>query len=422
TLLFIIIIIILNSPTGKPKALLKADVRDIPVGGSVTLVCSVNQSSGWEYFWYSDKKSSEPLSTKDAAFRSNGRISVSEGGLYWCSGGRGTFVYYTEDSDPVQIRRNETKAVLTVSPSWLTPEASVTLSCKVEHPSTGWRFYWYKAVPDLSGNSYRYELLPGSTSGTEQDSYIVHGQTQTAGYACRAGKGEPVYYTGYSESKFVWSGDLHSAASLTVDPNTVQHFLSDSVSLSCGGNSSEGRVSMFTEDSVLQHCPGWRTMNGSTRIVHKIQYGKTVYWCESDSAFSNAVNITGQYDDGIILVSPVHPVTEGDSVTLGCKLRTENVLSDVLFYKNGERVQNDSRGEMSIPAVSKSDEGFYKCQYSEKESAQSWMAVKCSGSESSSLAVPSIIALICGILLIMILLSLLLYCYRKSKGETFSSQ
>uniref|UniRef100_A0A3Q1FAU1 Ig-like domain-containing protein n=1 Tax=Acanthochromis polyacanthus TaxID=80966 RepID=A0A3Q1FAU1_9TELE len=263
------------------------------------------------------------------------------------------------------------QTVLILSPSWLIPGTSVILNCKVQHPSVGWKFFWYKTVPKVSGN-YSYELLPGSTSGTEQDSYIIHGQTHTAGYACRAGKGDPVYYTEYSEPKFVWSGVTSTASlSLTVNPDTVQHFHNDFVLLSCGENSSERRLSRYSEDGFLEHCCRWGTKNGSTRNVHGIRYGTVVYWCESGSAFSNAVNITGQDDDdGIILVSPVHPVTEGDSVILGCKLRTENVLSDVLFYKNDRLIQSDARGELSIPAVSKTDEGLYKCQYSGKESPQ----------------------------------------------------
>uniref|UniRef100_A0A3B4GN04 Ig-like domain-containing protein n=1 Tax=Pundamilia nyererei TaxID=303518 RepID=A0A3B4GN04_9CICH len=69
--------------TAKPKAELRADDTAVPVGGSVTLTCSVNG------------KSSEPAR--------NEQISVSEGGLYWCRGGRGEPVYYTEDSQPVWI-------------------------------------------------------------------------------------------------------------------------------------------------------------------------------------------------------------------------------------------------------------------------------------------------------------------------------
>ena len=96
----------------------------------------------------------------------------------------------------------EPQSVLTVSPSWLSAGASVTLNCSVKDPSAGWRFYWYKAVPDPSADSY--ELLPGRSSGSEQDSYIVHGQTHTTEYQCRARR-DPESYSYYSNSKFVWS-------------------------------------------------------------------------------------------------------------------------------------------------------------------------------------------------------------------------
>ena len=79
--------------------------------------------------------------------------------------------------------------------------------------------------------------------------------------------------------------------------------------------------------------------------------------------------------NGIILVSPVHPVTEGDPVTLSCRDK-EQKLSNVFFYHNNKLIHNDGRGELNISAVSKSDEGFYKCEHSGKESPQSWMAVR----------------------------------------------
>uniref|UniRef100_A0AAX7TU63 Ig-like domain-containing protein n=1 Tax=Astatotilapia calliptera TaxID=8154 RepID=A0AAX7TU63_ASTCA len=95
-----------NSTADQPKAQITSDMRDIPVGGSVTLTCSVNSSSsssGWKYYWYRDENSSEPLTTQDAVFHSNGQISVSQEGLYRCRGGRGNPVYYTEDSQSVSI-------------------------------------------------------------------------------------------------------------------------------------------------------------------------------------------------------------------------------------------------------------------------------------------------------------------------------
>ncbi|XP_049425154.1 uncharacterized protein LOC125884296 [Epinephelus fuscoguttatus] len=191
--------------------------------------------------------------------------------------------------------QDKPQPVLTVSPLWLSPGASVTLNCSVEHPSAGWRFFWYKAVPRPSNNSfYSFQHLSGSIHGTEQDSYIVHGQTHTTGYVCRAGRGDPVYYTHYSRPKFVWSGDFHPAASLTVSPDRVQHFTSDSLSLSCEGNSTEWRVRRFSKFGYLTHCFSWGTVNGNTCNIRSSQNIDGVYWCESHTGqFSNAVNITG---------------------------------------------------------------------------------------------------------------------------------
>lgn len=68
----------------------------------MTLTCSViSLSPGWKYFWYRGGKTNEPVIMPDVAFLSNEKIIVSQGGLYWCRGGRGNPVYYTEYSDSI---------------------------------------------------------------------------------------------------------------------------------------------------------------------------------------------------------------------------------------------------------------------------------------------------------------------------------
>uniref|UniRef100_A0AAQ6IK34 Ig-like domain-containing protein n=1 Tax=Anabas testudineus TaxID=64144 RepID=A0AAQ6IK34_ANATE len=413
---------------------LQPDWSQIFSGEKITVRCEI-QGGGdteWDYEWKT------PQSTSHQTHVNYWTLSVSESssGNYMCRGRnrRGSYsstqwsktitLTVSEWSDFIKltVNNNKPQSVLTVSPSWLSPGASVTLKCEVEHPSAGWRFYWYKTVPKLSDRLYRYELLPGSDSGTEEDSYMVHGQTHTAGYVCRAGRGEPVFYTEHSKPTFVWSGDFPPSASLTVRPDRVQHFTSDSVSLSCEGNSTEWRVRRFPEDSYLSLCSDWGTMTGSTCNISGLN-SSAVYWCESGSGqFTNSVNITGHND--IILVSPVLPVTEGTSVTLGCKLRRENVVSNVFFYQNDKLIQNDTRVELIISAVLKSDQGFYRCEVQTDSrirtltSPQSWMAVKLtSTTENSSFLVSLVVWLVCGILLIFLLL--LLCCCRKSKGEMF---
>ncbi|CAI5669280.1 unnamed protein product [Oreochromis niloticus] len=307
--LFLLNTVIHGNAGDKPKAKLSADNTAVPVGGSVTLTCSVNPSSSsrWKYYWYK-----ENYGVRDAFFLSNDQIRVSQGGLYSCIGKRRS--YYSELSQSVRID----------------------------------------------------------------------------------------------------TIDVLSAASLTVSPDRVQHFTSDSVSLTCEGNFTEWRVRKFSEDGRLySDC---RRMTGSTCNIITSESDTAVYWCESGSGeFSSAVNITVQNDgNGPILVSPVHPVTEGASVSLSCSLRTQKILSNVFFYHNDKLIQNDPRGELKISAVSKSDEGFYKCQYSGRESAQSWMSVK--GADSSSSPVWLIVGLVCGVSLIIILLLLLYRCRRTNSA------
>uniref|UniRef100_A0A3Q2VN44 Ig-like domain-containing protein n=1 Tax=Haplochromis burtoni TaxID=8153 RepID=A0A3Q2VN44_HAPBU len=119
---------------GKSSAQITSDMRDIPVGGSVTLTCSVNSSSssGWKYYWYRDEKSSEALTTQDAVFHSNGQISVSQEGLYKCRGGRGNPVYYTEDSQSVRIDRRVNGVLGISSKIWTrASELLESLSCSM---------------------------------------------------------------------------------------------------------------------------------------------------------------------------------------------------------------------------------------------------------------------------------------------------
>uniref|UniRef100_A0AAQ4QAB1 Ig-like domain-containing protein n=1 Tax=Gasterosteus aculeatus aculeatus TaxID=481459 RepID=A0AAQ4QAB1_GASAC len=226
------------------------------------------------------------------------------------------------------------RPVLTVSPSWTSPGDSVTLTCSVGPPSAGWRFFWYKAVPDMSStnNYYTSELLAGGTTGTEQDSYILHGQTHTAGYQCRAGRGDLVFYTLDSDVKFVWSGGVNPAASLTVSPHRLQHYSTESLSLSCEGNSAEWRVMKVDGDGRVSRCYYWGKMTGSTCNTNT-RASSGVYWCESVTQSSNAADITiHNVPQPVLTVSPSW-TSPGDSVTLTCSVEPPSAGWRFFWYK-----------------------------------------------------------------------------------------
>ena len=83
----------------------------------------------------------------------------------------------------------------------------------------------------------------------------------------------------------------------------------------------------------------------------------------------------------MILGMPVLPVPEGSDVTLRCWSK-DNPAADPSsdlpadFYKDGFLISSESTGQMTIHSVSKSDEGFYKCNISDLgESPESRMEV-----------------------------------------------
>ncbi|CAI5682976.1 unnamed protein product [Oreochromis niloticus] len=350
------------SGSNKPRATLTAGTTIIPVGGSVTLTCSVQSSDGWKYEWFRRTQRTSEGKIRD---QPNRDIRVSQGGIYSCRGTRGNPVYYTDISDDVTIEKTSlNKPTVTLQPSWpqIYSGETVTVRCEIQGgEGAQWTYEWRAAKLNTPPTSNEHRIIRATESAS-------------GGYSCRGRRDN--FFSEWSDSVTLTVLYVHSAASLTVSPDRVQHFTSDSVSLTCEGNFTEWRVRKFSEDGRLySDC---RRMTGSTCNINTSKSDTAVYWCESGSGeFSSAVNITVQNDgNGPILVSPVHPVTEGASVSLSCSLRTQKILSNVFFYHNDKLIQNDPRGELKISAVSKSDEGFYKCQYSGRESAQSWMSVK----------------------------------------------
>ncbi|XP_076737189.1 sialoadhesin isoform X1 [Maylandia zebra] len=353
---------------------LKPNWTKIYMGETFTVRCDIQGGEGtyWSYDWR-PKRFTTYYTTNERTFYN---VGWDDNGDYQCRGK--TDLSFTQWSNVIPVTVSfKLHPVLTLSPSWLSPGASVTLNCEVEYPSEGWSFSWYKAVPyyKITEEPYTYELLPDG-SKTAQSLYIITGQTSTAAYVCRAERGSNYYYTYYSDPKFVWSADASSAASLTVGP-VVQNFGSDFVKLTCKGNSSSWRVRKFPENG-RPYCSNFWLSGESVCTIDTTYSDDGVYWCESMlKEFSNAVNITLQdFYSGPLMVVPVDPVNEGTFVSLSCNLRRKKIFPNVAFYHNDKLVQNDSREELNFLAVSKSDEGFYKCQYSGKESPSRYMTVK----------------------------------------------
>uniref|UniRef100_A0A3B4EC75 Ig-like domain-containing protein n=1 Tax=Pygocentrus nattereri TaxID=42514 RepID=A0A3B4EC75_PYGNA len=358
----------------RPRAVVSIQPDDqVFRGETVTLRCDIQGGgvSNWQYSWFKDDPYRHVSNEQQYRISS---VTESDRGKYTCSGTERGTSRYSHTSDAVTLTVSEKpKPELTSSHKGAALIGNpVVLYCKLDQ-SAGWRFYWSK-----------HTQSPENETKPETHSYTISSVSVSDGgqYWCRAGRGTPVYYTHYSDALWINVTGTTRSDSLTVSPSRAQHFSADSLSLSCEeqSDSTGWRVRRYTHSEKVSDCSsGLGSVTGSTCNISSLSTSHTgVYWCESESGeSSNPVNITVT-NGSVILDSPVHPVTEGDPLTLRCLYRDpkpSNLTAE--FYKNGSLLQTQTTGEMTIRTVSKSDEGLYHCKHPEKgESPQSWISVR----------------------------------------------
>ncbi|XP_072543947.1 Fc receptor-like protein 5 [Salminus brasiliensis] len=413
----------MSHPRGeeRPRAtLILAPTGQIFSGETVTLTCVIKglTDTQWRYSWYKDDGENSVYSS-DEKKQFSVSVRESDSGKYTCRGQRRSDSQRSEISDAVTLTVSaEAQAVLSVSPqSWLTEGDSVTLSCEVRGSSTGWTFSWYR-----DNNDFLSEISRGSGGNYTLSPAALH---HTGVYMCRAERGDPAYHTQYSNPQPLWiTGLSPSPASLIISPSRSQHFYLDPLSLSCEGqsNSTGWRVRRYTHSERVSDCSsGWGSVTGSTCSISSLSLSHTgVYWCESESGgSSNPVNIT-VHNGAAILEGPVHPVIDGDSLTLHCLFRhTKPPDRTADFYKDGLLLLTQTTGEMTICTVSKSDEGLYHCKLPEGgESPQSWISVRVSEHVNKEPAL-GLVGVSVGVSLTLLFLILLplLWCCKTKKGN-----
>ncbi|XP_053345308.1 Fc receptor-like protein 4 [Clarias gariepinus] len=282
-------------------------------------------------------------------------------GVYWCESESG------ETSNPVNITIHEIpEAVLSVSPqSWVTEGDSVTLSCEVTDSSTDWTLNWYREVPyrDSYGRiRYKVELLSDSRRGF-RGFYTISPVTRnhTGVYMCRGESNGQQVQTYRSHSQPLWITGESPPVSLIINPNRTQHFTGDFISLSCEdqSHSTGWTVRRYTHSSGVSACSPswWGSFTGSKCNISSLSTSYTgVYWCESESGEnSNPVNIT--VHGPVLSVSPQSWLTEGDSVTLNCKVTDSSTDWTFSWYREVPYRDSDGDIEYKVELLSDSRRG-----------------------------------------------------------------
>ncbi|XP_055757083.1 LOW QUALITY PROTEIN: leukocyte immunoglobulin-like receptor subfamily B member 2 [Salvelinus fontinalis] len=344
---------------------------------TVTMRCDIQGGgdSDWNYRWYKNRQLLLTLNTKPEY-----RISPvywSNSGSYTCVGVKGNKISKT--SDVVQLTvSDQPQPVLSISPQWLNPGDSVTLSCEVDKMSTGWRFSWYRTVPYRAGlpslSDKSYSLQPLSDNGTSEDSYtlIPAGPTPTGGYVCRAGRGDPVYDTLYSEPQFLWSGAL-PVASVSVSPQGVL-YSGETVSLQCVIPDYTDWMYLCFRDN--HHLPSQtsKAIDNTIPITLTGQAGQ--YRCEGKRMRRDRTQRSQPSDDITISVTALpkatltvepNPVFPGETVTLMCSVGSDSIWNYQWYKDRNDNVVSQSGYSNigvshTISRADVSDQGQYWCE------------------------------------------------------------
>ncbi|KAI4896969.1 hypothetical protein NFI96_005599 [Prochilodus magdalenae] len=194
-------------------------------GESVTLKCVINTHGGWTYQWYKRSKQGGWTAVSQSEYDTvNGDTltiredAVISGDQFCCRG------KIPNRPAPSQYSKAVT---LTVEAEVPKPELTsshkgaalignpVVLYCKLDQ-SAGWKFYWSKHTQN-----------PENETETKTPSYTISSVSVSDGgqYRCRAGRGDPVYYSHYSDALWINTTGLMQFT-IPDDIRTIEHLQS----------------------------------------------------------------------------------------------------------------------------------------------------------------------------------------------------
>ncbi|XP_066500486.1 leukocyte immunoglobulin-like receptor subfamily A member 3 [Hoplias malabaricus] len=354
------------SVSDRPTPTVKVQpAQSVFIGERVTLTCDTQSGVYQNYEWY---KSNGPHPSSQRKKYVISSVAQTHKGDYTCKGKGSSDRIYTHTSTPLTLTVSERpKPTVKVLPTQsVFIGESVTLTCEIQS-TYPWSYEWKKAGVQLRGSQ---RLNPYLISRVDR--------SHAGGYTCKGTHSDRIY-THTSDS--VWlSVSVKPKPTLTSSRNGSV-LRGNPVALSCTLGQSAGwtfywfrdtespeintRSSIYTISSVSDSNGGqYRCRAGRGHPVYYTHYSDALW-----------VNVT---DGDVILESPVHSVSEGDSLTLRCLIRSTNSSHlQVDFYKDGVLLQNQTTGEMTIHKVSKANEGLYHCKHPEKgESPRSWISVR----------------------------------------------
>ncbi|KAM9500823.1 B-cell receptor CD22-like [Clarias gariepinus] len=307
-------------------------------------------------------------------------VKLNDEGNYTCRGRRSDS-QLSQMSDPVTLSVSEKpKPELTSS---LTGDVltgnSVTLTCTLKLQSNGWKFYWNASTNSTeTETAANYDNSSSSSSSSSSHYYSHYNITSVSvpdggQYRCRAGRGDPVYYTNYSDALWV---NVTASPKPAVNVETkLPVYRGENVTLSCdinGGGDPEWTYKWFMDDTPV-------SISHTTHKISVVSDDGGKYTCrgkrKSDSQHSQKSDppslTVSEKPKPVITSSPEGDVLTGNSVTLTCRLNVQPDGWKFYWTTPTQSKETETEAQHSSPSysshhtitpVSVSDGGQYRCR------------------------------------------------------------
>ncbi|XP_033970164.1 uncharacterized protein LOC117469827 [Trematomus bernacchii] len=214
-------------------------------------------------------------------------------------------------------------------------------------------------------------------------------------YTCDDNGSLPEVYV-HDFHSMLWVEDAPPKASMEVmSHNRIQFFSDEAFTLGCQlpNDNAQWKMMRFNDwEGTVTECPGQVSSDQqlSTTITPVYLDSYSLYWCENPAGDrSNSLNVSIASVTTVVLESPPLPVMEGEDVMLRCFKRDKKTKEisfsfHTSYYKNNRLIDNrlgrgpfEQEGNFTLKAVTKADEGVYKCKMPEGGgSFDSWLSVK----------------------------------------------
>ncbi|XP_065108601.1 Fc receptor-like protein 5 [Paramisgurnus dabryanus] len=353
----------------KPTLTVQPDTS-VFTGDTVTLICEIHQSTGWEFLFITPSNTESFKTSRTKTIRS---VQDSDGEEYMCIGRKGENPPLdTKHSEPIRLTVTErpTPQVSVWPADHVYKGETVNLTCVINGGGVNsWQYSWYKNDSDIQQNKLQYYTI---RSVTEFDA---------GKYTCRGTETRGSRYSHISNEVTLTVSESPKPV-VSVDPDK-KLFRGETVTLRCDiqdtGN-TEWTYSWTVEPYnwyIVNKCKTQECKINNIQYYHSGKYTCRGKIREQNTEMSDAVTLTVSSDkpQTVLSVSPQQWLTEGDSVTLMCEVINSSTgwtfswftvqsLYSVNKY-DYEVVSNSSGGSKGIYTVSSvtvKHTGVYMCR------------------------------------------------------------